>query len=153
MLRVGLGEDIHRLAAGGPLILGGVPIDGEVHAVAHSDGDALVHALIDALLGPLCSESIGSLFPDSDPAYRGADSMELLRIVKQRYLEGVTILNLDSVVILDRPRLVPVLPRIRENIAGALGIDPAQVGIKGKTSEQTATDRVEARVVVLMEIS
>ncbi len=152
MLKVGLGQDMHRLCQGGPLILGGLSIDAEVQAIAHSDGDALIHAIIDALVTPICGENIGSLFPDNDPRYRSVDSVSLLQAVRDRFLQGVSIHNMDCVIILDQPKLGPYLPAMSKRIASILGLESHQVSIKAKTSEKTAPDRIEARVVSLIEV-
>lgn len=152
MLKVGIGTDLHRLALGRPLILGGVSIPSQWGSIAHSDGDALIHALIDSLVSPVAATDIGRLFPDSDPAYRGADSMHLLREASGRFLQGVTIHNIDAVITLDAPRLSPHIDSMRGSIAQALGIETAQVTIKAKTSENTQPYSVEAQVVSLMEI-
>ncbi|QJR22531.1 2-C-methyl-D-erythritol 2,4-cyclodiphosphate synthase [Brevinematales bacterium NS] len=151
MLRVGLGYDLHRLARGLPLWIGGVRIESPMGCVAHSDGDVLVHALIDALVGPFAHTDVGTLFPDTDERYRGIRSLDLLREVKERILEGVKIHNIDMVIILDSPKLSPYRESIRQNIAQVLDIPVDAVSLKAKTSEHTALDRIVCHVVVLLE--
>lgn len=145
-IRSGVGYDIHRLAKGDGLMIGGVKISGTLRAEAHSDGDVLIHSLIDALLGAMGGEDIGELFPDTDPAFRGIAGAELLRRVKgmidDRKFE---ILNIDSVVVLEAPRLSPFKEEIRKRIAGILDIPEADVNLKGKSKEGTdAVGRGEA---------
>jgi 2-C-methyl-D-erythritol 4-phosphate cytidylyltransferase/2-C-methyl-D-erythritol 2,4-cyclodiphosphate synthase len=135
-LRIGNGYDLHRLVAGRPLILGGVHIPFEKGLEAHSDGDAICHAVTDAVLGASGAGDIGSHFPDSDPAWKNADSIELLRraaaIVRDA---GYAIANVDVVVIAQKPKLAPHVESIRGNVAVALGCDASQVSVKGKTNE------------------
>ena len=135
-LRIGNGYDLHRLVPGRPLILGGARIPFEKGLQAHSDGDAICHAITDAVLGAAGAGDIGRHFPDSDPAWKDADSIELLRralaIVRDA---GFAIVNVDVVVIAQKPKLAPHLEAIRGNVAAALGCDPAQVSVKGKTNE------------------
>ncbi|HDR00015.1 MAG TPA: 2-C-methyl-D-erythritol 2,4-cyclodiphosphate synthase [candidate division WOR-3 bacterium] len=138
-LRIGLGFDAHRLAAGRPLMLGGVDLGFERGLAGHSDGDALLHALSDALLGSLGLPDIGTLFPDDDPNYKGADSARLLTEVLERVrAAGGRPVNVDVVVVCDRPKLQPHVPAIRTRLAGLLGLAPDAVGIKAKTTEGTA---------------
>ena len=138
-LRIGLGFDAHRLAAGRPLVLGGVDLDFERGLAGHSDGDALLHALSDALLGSVGLPDIGTLFPDDDPSYKGADSARLLAEVLERVrAAGGRPVNVDVVVVCDRPKLQPHVPAIRTRLAGLLGLAPDAVGIKAKTTEGTA---------------
>lgn len=150
MLKVGLGYDLHRLEPGGKLVLGGVELDSPLGAVAHSDGDALVHAIIDALVTPATGENIGSLFPDSDPAYKDISSLELLRRANES-LDNVVIHNIDAVIVLDSPKLSGYIDAMRKNISTVLGIEPSQVGVKAKTSEKTRPDIVESYAVLLFE--
>lgn len=135
-LRIGNGYDLHRLVAGRPLILGGVRIPFDKGLDAHSDGDAICHAVTDAVLGAGGAGDIGRHFPDTDPAWKDADSIELLRraaaIIGNA---GYAIVNVDVVVIAQKPKLAPYVDAIRANVAGALGCAPAQVSIKGKTNE------------------
>jgi 2-C-methyl-D-erythritol 2,4-cyclodiphosphate synthase len=136
LMRVGVGYDLHRLAAGRPLMLGGVRLPFDRGLVSHSDGDVLLHAVIDALLGAAGLPDIGELFPDTDPALAGADSGELTAQVARRVREaGWVVVNLDAVVVAEAPRLSPHKPAIRRRIAELLGIDAARVNVKGKTAE------------------
>lgn len=151
MICVGLGYDLHRLALGLPLWIGGVRIDSSYGCIAHSDGDVLVHALIDALVGPFHHTDIGSLFPDTDPRYRGARSLDLLAEVKDRFLGDITIHNIDAVLVLDAPKLSPYRATIAENLACVLGITPDVITLKAKTSEKTALNTISCWVVVLLE--
>ena len=135
-LRIGFGNDVHRLAAGRKLILGGVRIPFGKGPVGHSDGDALAHALCDALLGAAALGDIGRHFPDTSPRWRGASSLEFLRRVRQQLEAGsYTIVNLDSTVEIERPRLAPFIDRMRRKTARALGIRPEQISIKAKSGE------------------
>jgi 2-C-methyl-D-erythritol 4-phosphate cytidylyltransferase/2-C-methyl-D-erythritol 2,4-cyclodiphosphate synthase len=135
-LRIGNGYDLHRLVAGRPLILGGVRIPFEKGLDAHSDGDVICHAVTDAVLGAASAGDIGRHFPDTDPAWKNADSIELLRraaaIVRTA---GYTIVNVDLVIIAQKPKIAPHVDGIRANLAGALGCDASQVSVKGKTNE------------------
>ncbi len=136
MIRVGLGWDVHALVPGRPLVLGGVPIDSPVGLLGHSDADVLLHAITDALLGAAALGDIGRLFPDCDAAWRGADSLELLRTAAARvHAAGWTVANVDAVVIARRPKIAPHVPRMQARIAPVLAVAEAAVGIKGKTSE------------------
>lgn len=136
-LRVGIGYDAHRFAAGRPLVLGGARIDHSLGLAGHSDADVLAHAVMDALLGAAGLGDIGSLFPDDDPAYAGADSLLLLADVGARVLAGGwRVVNIDAVVICQAPRLAAHRDVMRANIAAALGIDPSCVGLKGTTTEK-----------------
>lgn len=135
-MRIGHGYDVHRLTAGRRLILGGVEIPFEKGLLGHSDADVLCHAIMDALLGAAALGDIGALFPDSDEQYRGADSMALLRQVRQRLADcGFCVSNIDSTVIAQAPKLASYIPQIRENIAQALGVDPDRVSVKATTEE------------------
>ena len=135
-MRIGQGYDVHRLVAGRRLILGGVDIPYEKGLLGHSDADVLVHAIMDALLGAAALGDIGKLFPDSDPAYAGADSLALLKIVGERVCAaGFEIENVDSTVLAQAPKLAPHILRMRENIAAALAVDPAAVSVKATTEE------------------
>ena len=135
-LRIGNGYDLHRLVAGRPLILGGVRIPFEKGLEAHSDGDVICHAVTDAVLGAAGAGDIGRHFPDTDAAWKNADSIELLRraaaIVRDA---GYAIANVDVVVIAQKPKLAPHVEAICRNVAGALGCDASQVSVKGKTNE------------------
>jgi len=135
--RIGLGHDTHRLGDGGPLRLGGIDLPHDKHAVGHSDADVLLHAITDALLGAVNLGDIGELFPDNDPANKGRDSAEMLRLAYDRVLAaGYAIGNLDCVVFAQRPKLLPHKQAICRRIAEILGVAVAQVGLKAKTGEQ-----------------
>ena len=138
-MRIGLGIDTHAFASteeGRPLILGGVHLQHPCGLAGHSDADVLVHAIMDALLGAARLGDIGKLFPPTDPAYKGADSLDLLRQVEQLLiLDGWRIEDIDSVIIAQEPRLSPYRDEMRTNIAEALGIKLEQVGIKATTTE------------------
>jgi 2-C-methyl-D-erythritol 4-phosphate cytidylyltransferase/2-C-methyl-D-erythritol 2,4-cyclodiphosphate synthase len=136
MLRIGNGYDLHRLVEGRPLILGGVTIPFEKGLDAHSDGDAVAHALTDAVLGAAGAGDIGRHFPDSDAAWKGADSLDLLRrAVLLVRAGGYALVNADVVVIAQRPKLLPYVDAIRANLARALDADVSQISVKGKTNE------------------
>ena len=134
--RVGTGYDLHRLVEGRPLILGGVDVPAQRGALGHSDADVVCHAATDAILGAAALGDIGRHFPDSDPAWQGASSLELLRRAAALVrAAGWEIVNVDVTVVLERPKIATFLPRICEGLAGALGIDVAGVSVKGKTNE------------------
>ncbi len=136
MWRIGKGYDVHRLVPGRPLILGGVHIPHEKGLLGHSDADVLTHAVCDALLGAVGLGDIGVHFPDTDPAYKGADSLVLLAIVAQRIREqGYTLGNLDATVMAQQPKLSLHRLKMAENIARVLAVDPACVNIKATTTE------------------
>ena len=135
-MRIGHGYDVHRLVEGRDLILGGVRIEHPVGLLGHSDADVLTHAVMDALLGAAALGDIGKLFPDSDPAYRGADSLQLASIVASHLREaGFEISNIDATVIAEAPKLAPHIDAMRENLAKALGIDITLVSVKATTEE------------------
>ncbi len=135
-MRIGHGYDVHRLVEGRKLILGGVEIPFEQGLLGHSDADVLAHAVMDALLGAAALGDIGKLFPDSDPAYSGADSLVLLRRVAEVLAEhGYGIGNVDATVLAQRPKLAPYIPEMRERRAAAMGVGPGQVSVKATTEE------------------
>jgi 2-C-methyl-D-erythritol 2,4-cyclodiphosphate synthase len=135
--RIGLGHDTHRLGNGGPLRLGGIDVSHDKHAIGHSDADVLLHAITDALLGAAGLGDIGELFPDTDPANKGRDSADMLRLSYDRVLAaGYRIGNLDCVVFAQRPKLLPHKEAIRRRIAEILGVAVEQIGLKAKTGEQ-----------------
>lgn len=135
-LRIGQGVDAHQLTTGRPLILGGVQVPFEQGLAAHSDGDVLLHAITDALLGAAGAGDIGQHFPDTDPAHAGADSRVLLREVMTEVIgEHWSVVNVDATVIAQRPKLQPYLLGMRENIAADLGVDLAQINLKATTLE------------------
>ncbi len=135
-MRIGQGYDVHRLTAGRGLILGGVKIPYEKGLLGHSDADVLVHAVMDALLGAAALGDIGQHFPDTDPAYRGISSIELLKRVGALLEEhGYVIENIDSTIIAQRPKLADYRPRMAQNIAGALHLEVDRVSVKATTEE------------------
>ncbi|HEX3999250.1 MAG TPA: 2-C-methyl-D-erythritol 2,4-cyclodiphosphate synthase [Pirellulales bacterium] len=134
--RVGIGHDTHRLAAGGPLRLGGIDMPHDQRSVGHSDADVLLHAITDALLGAAALGDIGELFPDSDEANRGRDSGQMLEAaVGHVVAAGWTIENLDCIVFAELPKLSPYKLSIRRRIGELVGIDAERVGVKAKTAE------------------
>ena len=136
MLRIGHGYDVHRFAEGRRLILGGVDVPSERGLLGHSDADVLAHALADAILGAARLGDIGKLFPDTDPAYEGADSLVLLsRVAKLVEEKGFKILDADCTVAAQVPKLAPYREQMRANLAEALGLDVSQVGVKATTTE------------------
>jgi 2-C-methyl-D-erythritol 2,4-cyclodiphosphate synthase/2-C-methyl-D-erythritol 4-phosphate cytidylyltransferase/2-C-methyl-D-erythritol 2,4-cyclodiphosphate synthase len=136
VIRVGLGRDLHRLVEGRPFLLGGLRLESERGELGHSDGDALAHAVTDALLGAAALGDIGALFPPSDPRWKDADSLDLLgRAWGLVRGEGWELVNLDCVVCCEQPRLLPHRDAIRRSLAGALGVGPERVFVKGKTGE------------------
>ena len=136
MMRIGHGYDVHRFAAGRRLVLGGVEIPYEEGLLGHSDADALCHALADALFGAVCLPDIGRHFPDNDPQYEGADSIQLLRQVCRRVREaGFEIENVDATVLAQQPKLRPYIDDMRAMISAALGIDIDCVSVKATTEE------------------
>lgn len=135
-MRIGHGYDVHRLKEGRKLILGGVEIEFEKGLDGHSDADVLLHAISDALLGAAALGDIGKLFPDNDPSFEGADSLELLKIVcKAVRKKGFEIENIDSTVLAQRPKLRPYIDTMRKNIASACKIDENAVSVKATTEE------------------
>lgn len=135
-LRIGHGYDVHRLVEGRPLILGGVTVPYERGLLGHSDADVLAHAVMDALLGAAALGDIGQLFPDTDPAYEGANSLELLAQVAALLKEkGFAVGNVDATVAAERPKLLPYEPAMRQNLARVLGILPERVSVKATTTE------------------
>jgi len=156
MFRIGTGHDTHRLVAGRPLILGGVLIESDRGADGHSNGDALAHALCDAILGALCEGDIGVHFPDSDPQWKDADSLQLLARVSWLARErGYQLVNADATILLERPKLREYVAPMRESIAGTLQVNSDCVSVKAKTGEGLdAVGRGEAvtvQAVVLLE--
>ncbi len=136
MLRIGTGYDLHRLVAERPLILAGVTIPYELGLDGHSDADIVCHAVTDAVLGAVAAGDIGRLFPDTDPRWKGADSIALLRGAMERVAAlGFRVVNVDVTVVAQRPRLLPHLDQMRANLAGALGVEAGAVSVKGKTNE------------------
>lgn len=155
-MRIGFGYDSHRLAAGRRLVLGGREIPYEKGLLGHSDADVLIHAVCDALLGVVGGGDIGRQFPDTDPAYRGISSMILLeRVWELAAATGIRVCNVDSTIVLEKPKLASHLPAMAENIARILRISAAQVGVKAKTNEGMglvgAGEGAVAFAVVLVE--
>ena len=135
-MRIGHGYDVHKLTEGRKLIIGGVDIPHEKGLLGHSDADVLLHAISDALLGAAALGDIGKLFPDSDEKYKGANSLMLLRIVGARLSsEGYRIVNIDSTILAQAPKMSPHIAKMRQNISMALGIDPEDVSVKATTEE------------------
>ena len=144
-MRIGHGYDVHRLVPGRDLILGGVKIAHEVGLDGHSDADVLLHAVSDALLGAAGLGDIGKHFPDTDPKYKGADSLKLLEIVGNRVAEaGYRVSNIDVTMIAQRPKLRPHIEKMEGNIAGALHIDASRVNVKATTEERLGFTGTEA---------
>ena len=154
-LRVGEGWDTHALAAGRPLVLGGVTIPHTHGLLGHSDADALLHAITDALLGAAGLGDIGRHFPDTDPAFAGADSMRLLAEAAARVrAAGWGVVNVDSTIVAQSPKMAPHIPAMRQRIAAALGLTVAAVNVKAKTAEKMGPvgegRAIETRAVCLL---
>lgn len=154
--RIGIGHDTHRIATGGPLVLGGLSVDHDRHAVGHSDADVLLHAITDALLGAASLGDIGEMFPDTDPANKGRDSGEMLQAaVAQVRNAGFCIVNLDCIIFAQRPKLSPYKMAIRDRIGELLDIKPELVGVKAKTGESVGPigreEAISAQCVVLLK--
>lgn len=157
MFRIGIGNDTHRLIAGRPLKLGGVHIACERGGEGHSDADALLHAISDAILGALCEGDLGMHFPDSDPQWKDADSLQLLsRVVWLAHERNIQIVNVDATIMLEAPHLRPYILSMRERIAEALAVDIGCVSVKAKTGEGLDAVgqglAVSAQAVVLIEL-
>ena len=158
MFRIGFGNDIHRLEKGESLILGGVRLESEVGAVGHSDADALTHAVTDAILGALAVGDIGSFFSDKDERWKNVDSFVFLRHTTELMKEkGYSIVNLDSVVNLEQPKLRPFIDEMRRNLASALEIEIECVSVKAKTGEKVdavgESRAIKTEAVVLLKQS
>jgi len=154
-MRIGQGFDVHALVPGRKLIVGGVEIPFERGLAGHSDADVLLHAITDALLGAAALGDIGRHFPDTDPAYRGADSRELLRAAMTKVgAAGYSVANVDATIIAEQPKMAPHIPAMIACIAADLGLKPGQVNVKAKTTERLGfTGRGEgiaAEAVVLL---
>lgn len=153
--RVGTGYDVHVLAPGLPFWLGGILVPHEAGALGHSDADVLLHVICDALLGACALGDIGQHFPDTDPAYKGIDSKKLLAEVYDLVLDaGWELVNLDTVLCLQRPKIAPHVPAMRQAIAGVMGVDISQVAVKATTTEKLGfvgrEEGVSAHAVVLV---
>ena len=153
MNRIGTGWDIHALAPGRDLVLGGVRIDSPKGCVGHSDGDALVHAVIDSLLGACGADDIGTLFPDTDPRYKGIDSTKLLSEVMGIVAhKGFRVVNIDTVVILQTPKLGPYKNAIRERMAAVMGLEAGQFNVKAKTAERMLGEVGQGDAVICQSV-
>jgi len=155
-MRIGHGYDVHRLVEGRKLILGGVDIPYEKGLLGHSDADVLLHAISDAILGAIAEGDIGKHFPDTDPRYKGADSLKLLaHVMDLADSKGYRLGNLDATVVAQRPKLAPYIQRMRENIAAVLAAEPDRVNVKATTTEELGFagrgEGIAAYAVVLME--
>ncbi len=155
-MRIGHGYDVHRLTENRKLILGGVEIEYEKGLLGHSDADVLLHAISDALLGAAALGDIGKLFPDTDDKFLGADSRKLLEeVVRHLDVNGYEIVNIDSTVIAQKPKLAPFIDLMRENIAFSCGIEKADVSVKATTEEKMgftgSGDGISAHAVVLID--
>jgi 2-C-methyl-D-erythritol 2,4-cyclodiphosphate synthase len=153
--RVGVGYDSHRFGPGGPMVLGGVRLDVDYRLLGHSDGDAIAHALTDAVLGAAGVGDIGEMFADTDPANRGRDSIEMLRAAVERVQgRGWRVTNADVTVVAERPKIGPHREAMRAALAAALGLDADAVSVKGKTNERLgalgAGDGLAAHAVVAL---
>jgi len=155
-MRIGNGYDVHRLVAGRKLILGGVDVPYTKGLLGHSDADVLLHALSDAILGAIGEGDIGRHFPDTDPAYKGADSIKLLRhVMDLADARGYRIANVDTTIVAQRPKLAPYIPQMRLNIARALDTSEERVNVKATTTEELGFagrgEGIAAYAVALLE--
>lgn len=155
-MRIGTGYDVHPFEDGRRLVLGGVYFEGETGLAGHSDGDALTHAVIDALLGAAAMGDIGTHFPSSDESLRGADSIELLRrVVVQIRDAGYTVGNVDATVVAQKPRMAPRVPEMRARLAAALGVDISRVSVKATTTDGLGamgrSEGLAAQAIALLE--
>ena len=156
MIRIGIGYDIHRLEIGRPLILGGIEISFEKGLIAHSDGDALAHAITDALLGAAALGNIGQHFPDTDPAYKDADSMTLLsKTIELLHNAGYRIVNIDSNIIAEAPKLTPHIPAMIKRLSQIMELEENCISVKARTNEQVGPEgrgeAIRTQAVVLIE--
>ena len=155
-MRIGMGYDVHRLVEGRKLIIGGVEIPYEKGLLGHSDADVLLHAISDALLGAAALGDIGKHFPDTDPEYKDADSLKLLARVGELLEENnYFVENIDATIIAQQPKMRPHIDKMRENIAGALGIEVSQVNVKATTTERLAfegrEEGISAQAVCMLQ--
>lgn len=155
--RIGTGYDLHRLVEGRPLIIGGVAIPSGTGAIGHSDADVVCHAVIDAVLGAACAGNVGQHYPDTDPRWKGASSIAMLRDVLGHVTgRGLAVENVDVTVVLERPKIAPFVPEIRARLADALGIDAERVSVKGKTNEGVDAvgrgEAIAAHAVALLRV-
>ena len=156
MYRIGLGYDIHKLTLGRDLIIGGVKITHEKGLLGHSDADVLIHAIIDAMLGALALADIGTLFPDTDKKYKDIDSTILLKKVYEKISKmGWQIVNIDSNIIAQEPKMMPYIPKMKEVLCQILEIEPDELSIKAKTNEKMDAVgqnlAIEAHAVVMLK--
>ena len=154
--RTGIGYDIHKLVEGRDLIIGGVKISYEKGLLGHSDADVLIHAIIDAMLGAAACDDIGTLFPDTDPKYHNADSIQLLQNVYEKVKnKGYVINNIDSNIIAQKPKMMPHIPSMKERLANVFGISRDDISIKAKTKEELDAvghcEAIEANAIVLLQ--
>ncbi len=152
-MRIGYGFDSHAFKAGVPLVIGGLPIQHTEGLAGHSDGDVLLHAITDALLGAVSAGDIGTFFPPSDPRWKGADSRVFLKTaIEEVAMAGYKIVNVDTVLVMSQPKIVPIAGEMRARVAELLGVQPGDVGIKAKTPEGLNQDGVAvAHATVLLE--
>jgi len=155
-MRIGLGFDVHRLVPDRPLIIGGVDIPFEKGLLGHSDADVLIHALMDALLGAAGKEDIGVLFPDTDSRFKDANSLDLLEKVYHRVIAGkLGLVNMDAVIMAEKPKMRPFIPQMVTKIAGTLHLNPEQISVKATTTEKLGfvgrEEGIAAQVVVLLK--
>ncbi len=155
-MRIGHGYDVHRLVEGRKCIIGGVDIPYEKGLLGHSDADVLLHAIMDAVLGAMAAGDIGKLFPDNDPAYKGADSLALTRRVAEVMAErGYRLGNIDATIIAQAPKMAPHIPAMRKNIAAAFGVDVDRISVKATTEEKLgftgSGEGIAAHAVCLLE--
>ncbi len=156
MQRVGIGYDIHKLVAGRKLMLGGVEIPFEKGLLGHSDGDALLHAIADAMLGAMAHGDIGTHFPDTDPKFKNYDSAKILESVSKMVSEmGYRISNVDANVILQKPKLAPHIKKMRERVAGILGVELGHVSLKARSNEELDSigkgEAIAVQAIVMLE--
>ena len=155
-MRIGIGYDVHKLVEGRRLILCGEEIPYEYGLLGHSDADVAVHALMDAMLGAAAMGDIGHLFPDTDPVYKGADSMKLLKEVNNRLSQaGYTLVNADIIIIAQKPKLAPYIEKMRENIAAVLDTDKENISVKATTTQKLGfegrLEGISSQAAVLIE--
>ncbi|MDC0295277.1 2-C-methyl-D-erythritol 2,4-cyclodiphosphate synthase [bacterium] len=154
-IKIGLGDDTHRLGKGGPLKIGGICIDSDHHAIGHSDADVLMHAITDAILGALSEPDIGRLFPDDASENHRRDSADFLsEAVRRLWQHQMQIVNLDCVILAEQPKMSPHIDLMKETLAPILGIETSQLGIKAKTGESVdavgRSEAISAKAVVLI---
>lgn len=156
-MRIGHGYDVHRLVEGRKLILGGVEVPHTLGLLGHSDADVLTHAVMDALLGAAALGDIGRHFPDTDPAYAGADSLKLLdHVVKLLEEKGYQVGNVDATILAQKPKLAPYIEKMRDNLAARMNVEPDQVNVKATTEEKLgftgAEEGIAAHAVALLSL-